>query len=346
MSRTKATQLAAFLLAFCSFAFAAPVLAEGEPNPAPAQALSPADAAGGTAVASAPADSAAGQLPIELAPVKLPERRSASEVFQGFQRGILYNLPSRMFMNSSVENSVRLETNVYQKLHHNRADFIYRPAPSVTLGYALTRKTRVAANYFFIRDQYTRNDTPLSRNINSVGMRLDQDIRLTEKTTATVGIMDRWLFVSHSRWFNDVLPSLSVTRPVGYRGFIYGSVIGQLRWYDEFKTMQEGDVFYSFGGVYRRGPWVLSSDTTFLSNFRKRKPAGPNSEMFILTLEAARRINPRLPLPLYAFVRAQPIFNIGANQATGFAGYNFRLYGGLRLEMNKPAIFPVKLARL
>jgi hypothetical protein len=283
---------------------------------------------------------------IELAPVKLPERRSASETFNSFETGILYKLPSRMFFNANVENSLRLETNVFQTLHHNKSDMIYRPAPNVTLGYALTRRTRVAANYFYFRDQYTRNDTPLSRNVQSVGARIDQDIPLTAKTTATVGIMNRTLFVSHSRWLNDILPSISISRPIGYHGYVYGSVIGQLRWYDAFSTMQEGDQFYSFGGVYRRGPWILSADNTFISSFRKRPVAGPTNQAFVLTFEVARRVVPRMPLPLYAFVRTQPIFNIGSNQVLGFAGVNYRLFGGLRIDLNKPAIFPVKLARL
>ncbi len=289
---------------------------------------------------------AADQLPIELAPVRLPERRSSSETFKSFETGALYRLPGRVFFNASVENSLRLETNVYQTAHRNRADLIYRPLPNVTLGYALTPTTRVATNYFFLRDQYARNDHQLSRNIQSVGSRIDHDIRLTRNVTATVGVFNRLLFVSHSRWLNDILPSVSVSRPVGYRGYVYGSVIGQLRWFDAFDTMQEGDVFYSAGGVYRRGPWIFSNDNTFITNFRKRQPAGPTNEMFVLTFEAARRVIPKVPLPVYAFVRAQPIFNIGANQVLGFAGCNFRLYGGLRMELSKPAIFPVKLAKL
>lgn len=306
---------------------------------------SPIDSGSGTSIAQS-TDQTSGQLPIELAPVKLPERRTATETMSAFQSGLLYHLPGRVFFNCNTENSLRLETNVFQTAHHQRTDMVYRPLPNVTLGYALTRRTRVSANYFFLRDQYTRNDQPLSRNIQSVGGRIDQDIPITSKTTATVGLMDRLLFVSHSRWLNDLLPSVAISRPVGYRGFVYGSVIGQLRFFDVFKGLQEGDQFYSVGGVYRNGPWILSADNTFISSFRKRRIAGPTSEAFILTFEAARRVLPKIPVPLYAFVRAQPIFNIGANQVTGFAGFNFRLFGGIRIDINKPALFPVKLARL
>lgn len=355
MSRKQAMVLSVFWLCLVALAIALPARAEGISAPVAMPAISPAstalrdvqlvNAAGPQALAQATPEQTT-QVPIELAPVTLPERRAAAESFRDFQTGMLYKLPGRMFLYSSTENSLRLETNVYQQLHGHHADMIYRPLPNVTLGWALNPRTRVSANYFFLRDQYTRNDHQLSRNIQSVSVRADRDFPITQKTTATLGISDRLLFVSHSRWFNDILPSISVSRPVGYRGYIYGSVIGQLRWFDVFDTMQEGDVFYSLGGVYRRGPWILSADNTFITSFRKRRLAGPTNEMFVLTFEAARRIIPKVPLPIYAFVRAQPIFNIGANQVLGFAGFNFRLFGGLRIDVSKPAIFPVKLARL
>lgn len=311
-------------------------------SPAPIMMNLPLSDSGQAALAQATQSST---LPIELAPVRLPERRSGGDAFNAFRTGALYRLPGRFFLNASVENSVRLETNVFQTAQHGRTDFIYRPLPVVTAGWALTRRTRVSGQYFFLRDQYTRNSPLLNRNIQSVGMRIDQDIPITAKTTATLGFMQRTLFVTHSHWFNDLLPSISISRPVGYRGYVYGSVIQQFRWFNVFQNMQEADQFYSVGGIYRRGPWIFSSDNTFITNWRKRHVAGPNNQMFILTMEAARRVAPRLPVPIYAFVRAQPIFNIGANQALGFAGFNFRLYGGIRAEINKPTVFPVKFHR-
>ncbi len=351
MGRKLAKKLSAAWLLSLAVVTALPAFAETSEEPAavPAAAPSPVtfhepySTSPGADASIAQATQEASESPIELSPVKLPERPSAGETLNSFETGVLYRLPGRVFFNANVENSLRLETNILQTRKRQRADMIYRPAPNVTLGYALTRRTRVAANYFFLRDQYTRSDSLLSRNIQSVGMRIDQDIPITRKTTATAGFMVRELFVSHSRWFNDLLPSLSIARPVGYRGYVYGSVIGQLRWFNVFQGFQEGDQFYSLGGVYRRGPWILTADNTFITNFRKRRLAGPNNQMFIMTLEAARRVKPRWPV--YAFVRAQPIFNMGANQL-GFAGFNFRVFGGLRIDVSKPLIFPAKLARL
>jgi hypothetical protein len=278
---------------------------------------------------------------VDLAPLRLPERGGMGN-FQGFKTNLFYKLPSRMFFNLTVENSGRVETNIFQQSSPNKTDFIYRVLPNVTLGYALTKKTRVAANYFFFRDQYARYTSSMSRNIHSVGGRIDHDFQITPKTTLTTSMFARELFITHSANLTDLLPSVTVVRRTGQRGILYGSVIGQLRFHGLFDQWQEGDQFYSFGGVYRSPMWTFSADNTFITNFGKRSlRGGPNNQMFILTFEAGRKLHKRLPLT--AFMRAEPIFNIGANQAAGFAGFNFRLFGGLRMELNKAPIFPIKL---
>ena len=282
--------------------------------------------------------------PVDLAPVKLLER--TAPVFQPsqFETGLLYKLPSRLFFYSSTENSLRLETNVLQTLHHNRADMIYRALPNVTVGYALTERTRVSANYFYLRDQYTRDNQLLSRNMNSIGFQIQHDIPLSERTNITTGFMSRQLLLSHSQPLSDLLPSVQITRRVGARGVVYGGVLGQIRFRNTIGRFQEGDQFYSFGGMYRTSRWYFLWDNTVVTNFGHRKLRyGPNNQNIIMTLEADYRISPRLPV--VAFVRAQPIFNTGANEATGFAGVNFRIFGGLRLDLNKAPVFPVKLDR-
>ncbi|MBX9685337.1 MAG: hypothetical protein K2X27_01470 [Candidatus Obscuribacterales bacterium] len=281
---------------------------------------------------------------LDLAPVKLPERTSAIFQTDQFKTGILYKLPARMFFQSSTENSLRLETNVFQTLHRNRADMIYRVLPNVTVGYALTKATRVSANYFYFRDQYTRNSHTLSRNIHSIGIQVQHDVHISEKTNLTAGFMGRQLLLSRSQPLSDLLPSLQMTRRVGQNGIVYGGVLGQIRFRNTLGRFQEGDQFYSFGGMYRTPRWQFLWDNTFITNFGYRKLRfGPNNQNMIMTLQADYRISKKLPI--VAFVRAEPIFNIGANQATGFAGFNFRIYGGLRLDMNKQAIFPVDIKK-
>lgn len=281
---------------------------------------------------------------IDLAPVKLPERSSAVFRTNQFQTGLLYKLPARMFFQSSTENSLRLETNVLQTLHRNRADMIYRVLPNVTAGYALTKTTRIAANYFFLRDQYTRDNHFLSRNIHSIGLQLNQDIPVNERTNITLGFMGRQLLLSRGQPLFDLLPSIQLTRRVGANGLLYGGVLGQIRFRNTFGKFQEGDPFYTVGAIWRKPRWQFLWDNTLVTNYGNRRLRfGPNNGQMIMTLEADYKVHPRLPL--IAFVRAQPIFNIGANQAAGFAGFNFRIFGGLRIDMYKAPIFPLNLKR-
>jgi len=285
-------------------------------------------------------------VPIDLTPVRLPERVNTFNNYENFKAQALYRLPGRVFFNASVENSLRFEANTFQTNRHYLSDMIYRVLPNVTAGYALTKKTRVAANYFFFRDQYDLRASRLSRNIHSVGGRIDHDIPINEKTMLSVGVFSRALFIQTANApnidFYDIIPSATITRRAGMNGVIYGSVLGQLRFRDPFSNFQEGDQFYSLGGIWRKGPWSFLGDSTLVTNFgNSNLRGGPNNQVIILTGEVGRRIHPRLPVT--AFVRAEPIFNMGANTTPGFSGFNFRIFGGIRAEVSKPPIFPIKL---
>ncbi len=284
----------------------------------------------------------------DLTPVSLPRRTPTFSRFEGMKYNALYTLPGRLFFSAVVDNSLRCETNVFQTASHNKTDMIYRCLPNTTLGWALTRTTRVSANYFFLRDQYTKYNNPLSRNFHSVGFQIDQDLYAKGRTTVTAGFLGRALFSNPDNFsdtfFNDLLPSLTATRQVGYSGVIYGSVLGQIRFREMCSQFQEGDQFYSFGGVYRKGPWTALGDMTMNSNFgNSNLRLGHNNQVIILTEELARRL-PYLRLPIEGYVRCQEIFNMGANANPGYAGFNFRVFGGIRATISKPAIFPVRLA--
>jgi hypothetical protein len=297
----------------------------------------------GRALAQAP-PSNPDLVPIDTTPVRLPERNNTFTGFDAFSKtNILYKLPSRFFFDLNVENSLRFEVNTFQTNRHYLSDMIYRILPNVTAGYALTRKTRIAANYFFLRDQYDLRNKQLSRNFQSVGGRIDHDFKISEKTTLTTGFFDRVLFINTVHQpgivFNDLLPSAVLTRRVT-GGVVYGSFIGQLRFRDILSKFQEGDQFYSLGGAWRKGKYTYLADTTLVTNFgNSHLRQGPNNQNIIMTFEAGRRILPGVT----AFARAQPIFNIGANHSPGYAGFNFRIFGGLRAEVGKPPIFPIKL---
>ncbi|MBX9876945.1 MAG: hypothetical protein K2Y22_00665 [Candidatus Obscuribacterales bacterium] len=280
-------------------------------------------------------------MPIDLVPVQLPSRTNP---MQYAKEGILFHLPARMFLTGTVENSLRLETNIFQTSSHYRQDMIYRILPNITMGYALSRKTRVSANYFFLRDQYAFHNSLMSRNIHSVGFEVDRDFQLTPKTTLTTGLFNRQLFMTGSQPFTDILPSVTLVRRVGQSTILYSSIMGQLRWRNMFTRWQEGDQFYTIGAIYRKNLWALSANTTLVSSFGVPSlRGGANNQVFISTFEIDRQLTRKLPI--IAFVRAQPIFNIGANQSPGFAGVNFRVYGGLRMDISKPALFPPKVGK-
>jgi len=294
-------------------------------------------------LAQLPSQTSSGTQQFDLTPVTLPERGSAFGSMQSFKTNALYYLPSKMFLNATVENSLRLETNVLQTQKRNHLDMIYRVLPNVTLGYAINRTTRVAMNYFFFRDQYMSNASLLSRNIHSVGFRGDKDFIISPKTTVTTSFFARELFISEFDELSDLLPSVTVVRRVGRGGAIYGSALGQIRFRDVFSRFQEGDTFFSMGAVYRTPRWTLVADNTVINNYGVPALRGgvSNNTAIVTTLEAGRKISQRLPLT--AFIRAEPIYNIGQASRAGFAGVNFRLFGGIRTEISKPAIFPVAL---
>jgi hypothetical protein len=301
----------------------------------------PTDTTGGTGTGNDPRD-------FDLTPVSLPRRTPSFNRFEGMQSNALYFLPGRMFFSAIVDNSLRAETNVFQTNSRNRTDMIYRVLPNTTIGYALTRSTRVSANYFFLRDQYTKYKL-LDRNFHSVGFQIDQDLYSKPGMQVTAGFMGRALFATpdefSSTFFNDLLPSITASKQIGQHAVVYGSVLGQIRFREVLNKFQEGDQFYSLGTTYRRGPWQGLLDFTLNNNFgNSNLRQGENNQVIILTEEIARRI-PFLPkLPVDAYVRAQQIFNMGANSSPGYAGINTRIFGGIRAYVTKPVIFPVKLA--
>lgn len=284
----------------------------------------------------------------DLTPVSLPRRNPTFNRMEGFQGSFVHALPPKLFFSAFVDNSLRLETNVYQTKNHYRQDMIYRVLPNTVLGWALTRKTRVSANYFFLRDQYTKYANPLDRNFHSVGGQIDHDFYTSNKWQVTGSFFARALFTTpdefSSQFFNDLLPSVSVLRYAGMNTRIYGTVMGQIRFREVLSRFQEGDQFYSIGAIHNKNRWQFLGDFTLNNNFgNSNLRQGHNNQVIILTEEVAYRL-PKMPLPIEPYIRCQQIFNMGANSSPGYAGINTRVFGGIRAWVAKPVIYPVKLA--
>lgn len=337
---------AAFLLGLAPAARADNAFAPGSPM----QMASTAPSMMGAGDAGNPINNALAQTapaatpqPVDLTPVPLPQRGAVADSVQAFKTSALYYLPSRMFFTLNVENSLRYENNVFQTRKGQLSDMIYRVYPDMTLGYALSRKTRISANYFMYRDNYGWHAHSLDRTVHSIMLKADHDFYLSRTTVLTTSVGGRQLFITRARDVSDILPQATIVHRVGTYGAVYGSVIGQLRFQHMLGRFQEGDQFYSMGAVYKRPLWSALADATLIDNFgnpRQRFGVESNHQV-VLTLEAAHRVTP--VLPLVAFVRVQPIFNIGQEDRPGFGAFDLRLFTGVRLELAKPPIFPVKL---
>ncbi len=289
---------------------------------------------------TAPPDSSQ---PIDLTPVPLPKSTPASESMRLFNTTALYYLPPKLFFNLYTENSLRYENNVFQTRSHALGDMIYRVYPDMTLGYALNRKTRISANYFMYRDNYGWHAHSLDRTVHSLSLRADRDFYLSPTTVLTTSVSGRQLFITRARDLSDIMPQATVVHRVGAYGAVYGSVIGQLRFQHTLGRWQEGDQFYSIGAIYKKPMWRALADFTWIDLFgdpRQRFGVQSNHQA-VITLEAGRRVSQ--VIPLVAFLRVQPIFNVGEEKKAGFAPFDLRLFTGVRLELAKPAIFPVKL---
>ena len=68
-------------------------------------------------------------VPIDLTPVHLPQRTTTFNGFDAFKTQAFYHLPSRMFFDFTLENSIRFELNTYQTNRHYLSDLVYRVLP-------------------------------------------------------------------------------------------------------------------------------------------------------------------------------------------------------------------------
>lgn len=284
------------------------------------------------------------------------------------------SLPTRFYFLGVTEVSLRDETNIFQTASRahmlrsasagvpyglldadqqqsvlksasiaNRSDGVFRVLPNITAGWALTTKTRVFANYFLLRDQLFHN-VSVNTVINSIGGGIQHDFVLGRRGNIQTTFQFRELYQNKVHDVFDYLPGITYTRAITPRTVAFASVLLQLRGKQFIVAPnREIDPFYSIGAIYQRGGWQFSQASTFLQNFRQ--PFGSNALIpinnysFVLDFEVARRVHKKLP-GLQAFVRAEPIFNLHSNGTPGLSGFDFRIFGGLRLTLNKPSLLP------
>lgn len=307
-------------------------------------------------------------LPTDVVPLALPQERRA--IGESMKLRLWQKLPSRFYMNASCETSFRLETNVFQfpekrKLlqsfttnrgvffgelspedqlsvlatadRSSQHDVVYRVSPNITAGWALTPRTNVFVNYFYLRDKLSRFNS-LNTYINQIGTGIEHNIPVGKKGNLEVQFMTRELFQAEADPIFDYLPSATFSYLFKPGWVAYANLLTQFRSLQFFGGVdREIDPFYTVGLLHQRGRWSFSANGTYLTNYRKgfRDAAIQlNSQTIILDFEIARQLFKKVN-GLQAFMRAEPVYNFGTDNTPGLAGMDFRLFWGLRGNVSK-----------
>ncbi len=255
---------------------------------------------------------------------------------------LLKRLPERLWYNTSTEVTQRLETNPRFTSTDAKSDYVFRVLPNVTLGYNFFKSTGIYCNYFVIKDVYARGSQLGKPTTQSLALGFRQPLTIGRKTSAQFDLQARELWESAGLRQFDFLPSISLTHVVTPNVILFASSVLQMRGRTYFVApTRELDPFYSAGAVLRKGKWNLVISDTFVTNFRH--PTFPNpvprqgNVSMISDFEVNHPISSSYLPGVSAFVRAEPVWNWRSNRVPGLSGFDFRLFGGIRLSMGKPA---------
>lgn len=342
MGKNSLTLCGAFLSAFLGLILSAPVrsadLVGNQTFTTTAITLSESSAPVLTAQANARgADFNPTILPTDLTPLS----RSAESALLSRQIrfAIMKKLPTRLWFNLTTEVSQRYESNVFFTYSHHKGDYAFRVLPNITIGYNVLPHTSVYCNYFVIKDQFAVHDVLSIPTTQSLALGVRHDLPVGRKTSLQFDFQARELWQSRNLHQADFLPSVSVTHVVRPRTYLFGSLLLQLRGRDYFVApTREIDPFYTIGLIHQRGQWTFSATDTMVTNFRSPPfrtsiPRQGNVSM-IADFEVAHPVTRKIP-GLVAFIRAEPVWNWSSHKRPGLSGFDIRIFGGLRLSVNK-----------
>lgn len=275
-------------------------------------------------------------IPTDVTPIGLGRERELLRPGKTFY--LLQKLPSRMWINGSVEVSQRGETNVFFTNSNRKADYVFRALPNLSVGYRILPRTSLYTNYFVLKDVFADNGRLSYPTTQSLAWGLRHEIPIRNRTNLQFDLQARELWqASHFRQF-DFLPGVTLTHVLNPSTIAFGNIQLQLRGKNYFKApTREIDPFYTLGILHKRGPYTFSFVDTFVCNFRNGNaiPSQGNLAM-ISQIEASREVSKKVP-GLVTFVRAEPIFNWNSRGVPGISGFDFRIFGGLRYSFNKAA---------
>jgi hypothetical protein len=217
---------------------------------------------------------------------------------------------------------------------------VFRALPNVPGGRTHTPNTRVYGTFFTIRDSLFRS-IQLNTDIYSYGWGVQHDIPAGRRGNILADLQFRELNQMHQHSVFDFLPGLTGSYVVTPRTVAFVSTLLQIRGRKYFQALtRELDPFYTVGMLHQRGRWSFSMTSTFVQSFRAQfgheSLLPVNNYSIISDFEISRRLTARLPVQ--AFVRAEPIWNMHSHNHPGLAGTDFRIYYGLRLAVSKPAL--------
>lgn len=311
-------------------------------------------------------------LPTDVEP--LPGRSTASTrpFTSAMQMRLWQHLPAHVFFASTVETSMRIETNPFQypqkKVFMKRnlppgtdflslspeeqftltsdlsqigaLDNVHRITPNATAGWSFNPNTQVFVNAFFLRDSLCHN-YPLNTNTGAVGIGGQQNFSFGDKVSLQAQYIARELWQSQQVPVLDHLPGLTLQYNPTANLNLFANALLQVRFAHFVGSyMRELDPFYTWGATYQRNNWTFSATSTFVQNFRKpfSKALTPiNNYTMVCDFEIDRPLIQDFP-GLLVFVRAEPVYNWRSQGTPGLAGMDMRLYYGLRLAAAKPAL--------
>lgn len=277
-----------------------------------------------------------------------------------------------MFFSSTVETTMRIETNPYQMptkrnfLNQNlppgtdfnslspeeqfsitsdlsqigALDNVHRITPNLTAGWAPNPNTQVFINTFFLRDSLFHN-YPLNTNTGAFGIGGQQNFPVNGKISVQVQAIARELWQSQQVPVLDYLPGITGQYNVTPNLNLYVNALLQVRFAHFVASyMRELDPFYTVGGSYTRGNWTFMASGTLDQNFRRpfSKALTPiSNDTIVCDFEIDRPLFQNFP-GFVVFCRAEPVWNFRSLQTPGLAGMDFRFYYGVRLAAAKPAL--------